>query len=160
LIGIAIEEGYINSVDDPITDYLPELADRDPRFGDITIRHLLLMSSGLEFQANRYGLFNGDDPLTTYYPDQRQIALENTNIIDPPGAYFLYNKYHPQLLGMIIERTTGTSVTSFMQEKIWDPIGMEYSGSWSIDSEVSDFEKMESVSMRVPSTLPSLGSCF
>jgi len=144
LIGIAIEEGYINSVDDPITDYLPELAGRDPRFGDITIRHLLLMSSGLEFQANRYGLFNGDDPLTTYYPDQRQIALENTNIIDPPGAYFLYNKYHPQLLGMIIERTTGTSVTSFMQEKIWAPIGMEYSGSWSIDSEVSDFEKMES----------------
>jgi CubicO group peptidase (beta-lactamase class C family) len=61
--------------------------------------------------------FNGDDPLTTYYPDQRQLALENTHIIDSPGKYFLYNKYHPQLLGLILERTTGKSVTEYMQ--VW-----------------------------------------
>ena len=144
LVGIAIEEGYISSVNDPVTDYLPELADRDPRFANITVRHLLLMASGLEYKAMRFGLFNGDDPLTTYYPNQRQISLENTHIIDPPGAYFQYNKYHPQLLGMILERTTGTTVTHYMQEKIWTPLGMEFDGSWSIDSEASDFEKMES----------------
>jgi CubicO group peptidase (beta-lactamase class C family) len=143
LIGIAIDEGYIHSVDDPITDYLPELSARDPRFSDITIRHLLLMASGLEYTADRFPLFNGDDPLTTYYPDQREIALENTNIVDPPGEYFLYNKYHPQLLGMILERTTGVSVTEYLQTKIWDPLGMEFSGSWSVDSKASDFEKME-----------------
>jgi CubicO group peptidase (beta-lactamase class C family) len=143
LIGIAIQEGYINSVDDPITDYLPELAARDPRFNDITIRHLLLMASGLEYAEDRFPLFNGDDPLTTYYPDQREIALENTRVIDAPGEYFRYNKYHPQLLGMILERTTGVTVTEFLQSRIWDPLGMEFSGSWSIDSEASDFEKME-----------------
>lgn len=143
LIGIAIKEGHINSVDDPITNYLPELADRNPRFSDITIRHLLLMSSGLEYKENRFAGFNGDDPLTTYYPDQRQAALEFTHIIDPPGEYFSYNKYHPQLLGMIIERTTSMSVTDYLQEKIWNPLGMEYDGSWSIDSETSGFEKME-----------------
>jgi CubicO group peptidase (beta-lactamase class C family) len=144
LIGIAIQEGYIKNVDDPITAYLPELAERDPRFNEITIRHLLLMASGLEYEEFRTLLFNSDDILTTYFPDQRKIALENTHIIDPPGLYYRYNKYHPQLLGMILERTTGMSVTEYLQTRIWNKLGMEFDGSWSIDSQVSDFEKMES----------------
>lgn len=143
LIGIAIQEGYINNVNDPITDYLPELAERDPRFNEITIRHVLLMASGLEFKEMRPLLFNGDDPLTTYYPDQRKITLENTHIIDPPGLYFQYNKYHPQLLGMILERATGMTATTYLQTRLWDPLGMEFDGSWSTDSKESDFEKME-----------------
>lgn len=143
LIGIAIAEGHIQSVNDPITDYLPELAARDPRFEDITIRHLLMMASGLDYQAMRWAILNGDDPLTSYYPDQRKAALEFTWVVDPPGQYFLYNKYHPQLLGLILERTTGKSVTQYLQEKIWDPIGMEYDGSMSLDSQAIGFEKME-----------------
>ncbi|MBK8905291.1 MAG: serine hydrolase [Anaerolineaceae bacterium] len=143
LIGIAIDEGYIESVDDPITTYLPELAERDPRFNEITIRHLLLMASGLEYEEFRPLLFNSDDILTSYYPDQRKISLENTHIIDPPGEYFRYNKYHPQLLGMILERATGMPVTEYLQTRIWDRLGMEFDGSWSTDSEASDFEKME-----------------
>lgn len=144
LIGIAIEEGFIHSVDDPVTTYLPELAERDERFNAITIRHLLLMASGLEYEEFRPFILNGDDPLTTYYPDQRQIALENTRITAPPGQAFSYNKYHPQLLGMILERATGRTVTDYMQEKLWNPLGMEFDGSWSTDSLTSDFEKMES----------------
>jgi len=58
LIGKAIEEGYINSVDDPITTYLPGLADRDSGFNEITIRHVLLMTSGLEYTEMRLMLFN------------------------------------------------------------------------------------------------------
>jgi len=143
LVGIAIAEGHINSVDDAITDYLPELSERDPRFSKITIRHLLLMASGLNYESDRTWIINGDDALTTYYPDQRKAAIEFTNIIDAPGEYFQYNKYHPQLLGMILERTTGITVTDYLQDKLWDPIGMEFGGSWSIDSEQSGFEKME-----------------
>lgn len=143
LIGKAIEEGFIKSVDDPITDYLPELAIRDPRFNEITIRHLLTMASGMDYQAFRPLIFNSDDILTTYFTDQRKITLENTQITDPPGQYFRYNKYHPQLLGMILERATGMSVSEYLQTRIWDRIGMEFDGSWSIDSKASDFEKME-----------------
>ena len=143
LIGIAIQEGYIKSVDDPITTYLPELTKRDPRFREITIRDLLLMSSGLEYQEFRPLLFNSDDILTSYYPDQRKITLENTHIIEPAGQHFQYNKYHPQLLGMILERTTGVPVTTYLQSRIWDKLGMEFDGSWSVDSKTSDFEKME-----------------
>lgn len=143
LIGIAIDEGHIGSVDDPMTVYLPELLNRDERFRDITVRDLLLMASGMEYVEMRPGIFNGDDPITTYYLDQREAALEFTTIIDPPHEYFQYNKYHPQMLGMILERTTGQSVTKYTQEKLWDPLGMEYAGSWSLDSEKSGFEKME-----------------
>ena len=95
LIGIAIAEGHIGSVDDTITDYLPELINRDPQFREISIRDPMMMAAGLDYQEMRLGLLNGDDVLTTYYPDQRQLALENTKIVDPPGEYFQYNKYHP-----------------------------------------------------------------
>ena len=144
LVGIAIDEGFIGDVSDPITDYLPELASEDSRLGSITIGHLLSMSSGLEYNEMRWALFNGDDPLTTYHPDQREVALRAaTRVIDKPGEYFRYNKYHPQLLGMALERSTGMSVTEFMQTRLWDPIGMEYDGQWTLDSDGSGFEKME-----------------
>jgi CubicO group peptidase (beta-lactamase class C family) len=143
LIGAAIEDGYINSLNDPITDYLPELAERDERFKDITIRHLMLMASGLDYQELRPGLFNSDDVITTYYLDQREAALTFTEILDPPGNYFRYNKYHPQLLGLILERATGLSPARYLEQTIWQKIGMEYDGSWSLDSEESGFEKME-----------------
>ncbi len=143
LVGIALAEVYIASVDDPITDYLPELTERDERFTQITIRHLLRMASGMAYQAFRPLLFNSDDILTSYYPDQRKAALEFSRIVDPPGNYFSYNKYHPQLLGLIIERATGMSVTDYMQQKLWGLVGMEFEGSWSLDSEESGFEKME-----------------
>lgn len=160
LIGIAIDEGYIGSVDDPMTDYLPELLERDPGFGRLTIRHLLLMASGLDYQEFRWWLLNGDDPLTTYYTDQRDISLNNINIADPPGQYFLYNKYHPQLLGMILERTTGMSVTEFTQTRLWDRIGMEYDGAWALDSEESGFEKMEAGLNARPIDFAKLGRLF
>lgn len=143
LVGLAIDEGHIRSVDDAVTDYLPELGERDERFGEITIRDLLQMSSGLGYDANRWALFNGDDPLTTYYPDQRELALERTHIIDAPGSSFSYNKYHPQLLGLILERTTAMSVTAYTQTRLWDRLGMEFDGAWALDGDTSGFEKME-----------------
>jgi CubicO group peptidase (beta-lactamase class C family) len=142
LVGIAIEGGLVG-LDDPITTYLPELAERDSRFGQITIRHLLTMSSGLDYQESGWFVFNGDDPLTTYHPDQRRLALTNTRIAGPPGQKFSYNKYHPQLLGLILERTTGMSVTAWTQARLWDPLGMEFDGAWTLDSQASGFEKME-----------------
>ncbi len=90
-----ISEGYISSVNDPISEYLPELAERDPAFSNITIRDLLMMSSGIKYSGPP------DNATTYYYPDLRQLALEKTKIIDPPGDYFHYNNYHPLLLGMI-----------------------------------------------------------
>jgi CubicO group peptidase (beta-lactamase class C family) len=58
------------------------------------------------------------------------------------GTYFNYNNYYPQLLGMILERTTHRPPAEYLQEKIWKPLGMEYPASWSLDSEASGFELM------------------
>jgi CubicO group peptidase (beta-lactamase class C family) len=143
LVGIAVAQGAIRSIDDPVTAYVPELLDRDPRFAAITVGDLLRMSSGLRYRAFRPLVLNGDDPLTTYFPDQRALALQHPRYLEAPGLHFSYNKLHPQLLGLILERTTRMSVTQFLQTALWDPVGMEYAGSWSTDSLASDFEKME-----------------
>lgn len=143
LVGLAVREGQIGSLEDPITRYLPELGRRDARSDLVTIRHLLQMAAGYDYQESRWLLFNGDDPLTTYHPDQRAISLSNTHIVAPPGQTFRYNKYHPQLLGLILERATGRSVTEWTQSRLWDPLGMEFGGAWALDSTSSGFEKME-----------------
>jgi CubicO group peptidase (beta-lactamase class C family) len=142
LVGIAIAEGKIQSIDDPITRYLPELKDRDLGFESITIRHLLDMSSGIQYVEN--GFINGDDALTYYYPDLRQLALEKTHIAGEPGQTWLYNNYHPLLLGLILERATGVPVSKYLETKVWQTIGAEYPASWSVDSQQTAFEKMES----------------
>jgi CubicO group peptidase (beta-lactamase class C family) len=142
LVGIAVGEGAIGSVDDPITRYVPELAERDPRFGEITLRHLLNMTSGLRYEET--GGPWGDDTATYYAPDLRSLALEGTEIVEPPGRRFHYNNYNPLLAGLALERATGTPVATYLERKLWRPLGMEADGSWSLDSRRSGFEKMES----------------
>jgi CubicO group peptidase (beta-lactamase class C family) len=145
LIGIAIDEGYIDSVDAPVVTYIQEL--RGKGFDSLTIRHLLMMSSGFNYsETSLPGDIDfpwGDDVATYYSLDLRKTAL-GVKVSEPPGKHFRYNNYHPLLLGMILERTTGRSVAEYLEEKIWKPLGMEFPASWSIDSEESGFEKMES----------------
>jgi CubicO group peptidase (beta-lactamase class C family) len=145
LMGIAIDEGYIKSVDEPITNYIPELLKKDERFKSITIRHLLTMSSGIKYEEGGdlpWGE-EADDTKTYYATNLRELAL-NCQIEGKPGEYFEYNNYNPLLLGMIVERATGMPVSRFLQEQLWKPVGMEADGSWSLDSKKSGFEKMES----------------
>jgi CubicO group peptidase (beta-lactamase class C family) len=140
LVGIAIEEGFIGDLDDPVTTYIPELLERDPRFGDITIRHLITMSSGLRFVRDSSDPFS-DDFITSHSPDMRQAAL-NTEIVEAPGQRFYYNDYNPQLLGMVLERATGMPVSEYLETRLWGPMGAEADGSWDLDSEHSGFERM------------------
>jgi CubicO group peptidase (beta-lactamase class C family) len=139
LMGLAIEDGYIKSVNEPIGNYLPELNRDGP--GSVTIRNLLMMSSGIHY-AEAY-LPWGDDALTYYYPDLRKIAL-TVHMDGKPGEHFWYNNYHPLLEGLILERATHKHVATYLEEKIWSRIGMEFPASWSMDSKETGFEKMES----------------
>ena len=145
LVGIAIDEGYITSVDEPITNYIPELLERDKRFKAITIRHLLTMSSGIKYEEGGFLPWSeeADDTKTYYSTNLRKLAL-NCQIEGKPGGYFEYNNYNPLLVGLILERATSVSVSRYMQEKVWKPMGMEADGSWSLDSKKDGFEKMES----------------
>ena len=136
LVGIAISEGYIKNLDDPITNYLPEL--KGQGFDAITIRNLVTMGSGIRY---RIGFFPWDEfVLAGYYPDLRQLLLSGLTIMEPPGQSFHYNNFNVELIGMILQRTTHLHPSQYLEEKIWKQIGMEYPATWSIDSEEDNFE--------------------
>ncbi len=140
LVSIAIAEGKIKSLEDPITRYLPELLERDPRFSQITLHHLLDMTSGIRYFEN--GFINGDDAIAYYYPDLRELGLRKLDITGDPGKTWLYNNYNLLLVGMILERTTGIPVANYLETRLWQPMGAEYPASWSLDSSQTGFEKM------------------
>lgn len=141
LIGKAIELGYINSVNDPISNYIAEFKDKE--IGETTIEDLLLMRSEIVYDENKF-LWFGDDSLTYWYDDLRELALSHTQLTDKYGGKFHYNNYHPLLLGIILERSTGVTVSQFFEREIWQKIGAEHNASWSLDSDKTGFEKMES----------------
>lgn len=140
LVGIALEEGFISSLDDRVTDYLPELVERDTRFAEITLQHVLTMSSGLGYSE---GFLPWNDPANTYYgTDLRTGVLTQTEIELSPGQEFHYNDWNLPLVGLVLERTTGMSLSEYMETRLWQPMGAEADGSWSLDSETSGFEKV------------------
>jgi CubicO group peptidase (beta-lactamase class C family) len=140
LIGIAIDQGLIEAVDDPITAYIPELGERDDNFDRITIRHLMTMSSGIHYEEE--GTPWSDDTTTYYAPDLRAAAL-SAEIEEPPGKRFHYNNYNLLIAGMILERAIDEQISDFTARELWQPMGAEADASWSLDSE-GGFEKSES----------------
>jgi CubicO group peptidase (beta-lactamase class C family) len=122
--------------------YLPEL--RGKGLDDVTIRDLLTMSAGISYahQDEQSPLLSplpfNDDARDTNFPDLRSLALSVRPGTDAPGTAFEYNDTVPLFLGMIVERSTHRPVAQYLQEKIWQPLGMGYPASWSLDSIRSD----------------------
>ncbi|MDE7395912.1 MAG: beta-lactamase family protein, partial [Clostridiales bacterium] len=141
LVGKAIENGCIESVGEPIENYIPEFAGK--AIGKTTIEDLLLMRSDIAYDEDKF-LWFGDDSLTYWHDDLRTLALSHTKLTSKYGGKFHYNNYHPLLLGIILERSTGVSVSRFFEQEIWQKIGAEHDASWSLDSKKHGFEKMES----------------
>ncbi len=140
LVGRAVESGYIESITQPISAYIDELEDTE--IGKTTIEELLLMRSGIEYNERKF-LWFGDDSLTYWHPDLRKLALSHTDCGENART-FRYNNYHPLLLGIILERSTGCTVSEYFERELWRKIGAEHDASWSLDSKKSGFEKMES----------------
>jgi len=138
LIGCAIEDGYITGVDEPVTTYLPEMQKNG--FDKVTIKHLLQMTSGIKFNESYVNPF-GDAAAFYYGTDIRKTSL-HIKLKSPPGTVFEYQSGNTQLLGLILERALkNTTITQYLQEKIWTPLGMEYDASWSIDRKNDGLEK-------------------
>ena len=148
LIGAAIDDGLIKSVDDPITNYIPELLERDSRFKRITIKNLLEMRSGLEYNTSLIPFTNihspwHDEAVGYYHPNVRKLLLEKVRVSSEPGKDFQYSNYNTSYLGLILERATNTSVSNYLEQKLWSKI-MEYDALFSVDSKESGFEYMPS----------------
>jgi CubicO group peptidase (beta-lactamase class C family) len=143
LIGAAIADGAIESVDDPVIKYIPEIAGRG--LDTLTIHNLLRMDTGIRYRSEDEVIAPLSDDGPTYYsPDLRRVAFRIQPSDTPVGAAFHYNNFHPLLEGLILERATGVPVAEYLQERIWKPMGAEFPASWSLDSQASGFEKMES----------------
>ncbi len=138
LIGCAIDDGYIKSIDEPITTYIPELQKNG--FEKVSIKHVLQMTSGLKFNES-YGNPFGD-AATFYYGTNLRKSISKMKLEAEPGTRFEYVSGNTQLLGLILERALkDKTVTQYLQEKIWTPLGMEYDASWSIDRKKEALEK-------------------
>jgi CubicO group peptidase (beta-lactamase class C family) len=129
LTGIAIDEGKIKSIDQTVCDYLPEYCSETNKV--LTIRHLLIMSSGLDYDESYASLFG---PTTrSYYDTDLKKQMRELVVITPPGKEWNYMSCNTQLLAFIIEQATGMNISEYASEKLWKPIGAEYDAQWSLD---------------------------
>jgi len=138
LVGAAIEDGYIQSIHQPVTDFLPELSGKG--FEAVTLEHLLKMTSGLKFRESYWSPFG--KAATYYYTEDLRKQIGKLKLKRKPGTKFDYVSGNTQLLGLVLERAlAGKTVTQYLQEKIWGPLGMEYDASWSLDKADNGLEK-------------------
>lgn len=132
LIGCAIHDGYIKSVNETITNYIPEL--KANGLENVTIEHLLQMESGIKFNESYVNPFG--DAATYYYGRNLTKAVFKRKPEAEPGTRFKYSSGDTQLFGLILHRALpDKSVTEYFEEKLWEPLGMEYDATWSLDKE-------------------------
>ncbi|GHN02025.1 hypothetical protein WSM22_35140 [Cytophagales bacterium WSM2-2] len=140
LVGAAIADGFIKSVEEPIINYIPELKNRKG-FDKIKILHLLQMTSGIRGPESYWNPF-GYAAKLYYGRNMRRFLLHlKIKTDEAPGAKWTYSSINTELLGLILERTTGKSITAYLNDKIWQHLGAEYDASWSIDRKNNGIEK-------------------
>ncbi|PKQ69079.1 serine hydrolase [Labilibaculum manganireducens] len=134
LIGIAIDQGKINSINDPIGKYLKEFS-KDER-GNITIKNLLTMSSGLDWDE----AYSSPTSITTkaYYGKNLREVSTNQHLVEKPGVRFRYQSGNTQLLSFIIEEATGETIAKYAERMLWKPMQATQPALWSLDKKEGD----------------------
>ncbi len=141
LVGFAVKDGLIASVDDPLMTYLPELA--GTAYEGVTVKQALQMSSGVRFDPN---IWQGDlsdtvDVITNSALTQKD-RIYNLAIAYPretePGTDFNYNTAESQVLLELVRRVTGKTASQYLEEKAWRPLGMAHDGAWILDQASAD----------------------
>lgn len=131
LIGIAIQDSLIKSIDQPVADFLEEFNTETKK--RITLRHLLSMSSGSNW------IESGGNPLShnaeAYYSSDLEKVMNKIEYPDQPGKKFYYQSGNTQILGFVLEKVTGKTLSEYASEKLWQPLGAENDAYWSLDKE-------------------------
>jgi len=134
LLGIALDEGKLDALDDPIRKYLPELT--SATFDDVTIKQVLQMSSGIRFNEAYTDPESDINKMTGMVPPMSYLEYINTLQREhPPGTFNHYASINTQLLGILLVKITGTSLTDYMTSHLWHPMGMEHRGLWTLDED-------------------------
>lgn len=128
-IGCAIDDGFIKSVNQPVSDFFPAFKAYDHKA--LTIKHLLTMSAGTDFEEAYSSPFS---PTTKLYygNDLQKIAME-MNLIEEPGVNFIYQSGVTQLLAFILKKATGETISDYISRRLFSPIGAEHNALWSLD---------------------------
>jgi CubicO group peptidase (beta-lactamase class C family) len=136
LIGIAVEERFIRSIDDPAAVYVPELDGTE--YGRTSLRHLLQMSSGVRFTEE----YSGTDDISrlsanTYRlggPGGPSAVTSFNERAAPAGTRFSYSSAETQVLGLVLTRATGVPVAEYLEQRVWQPMGAEADATWLVDN--------------------------
>lgn len=132
LIGIAIDEGYISSINDPVTKYISEFKNADPMFEKLRIKDLLDMRSGIKF--NESYAFNPFSKIARlYYGSNQFLILKRLGFECEPGTKHEYQSTSTAILGIVIEKATQQNFAKYFEDKVWKPLGMENTAKWSLD---------------------------
>jgi len=136
LVGRALEEGRIKSLDDPITTYLPEL--KQGGYNGVTIRQIMQMRSGVDYEE-RYDFANPGIAATNHINAlvkniaRFADAARTIKRLHAPGTVFQYKTLDTAVLGWLVERVTGTSVAAYTAQTLWEPLGMESDAFYIMD---------------------------
>ena len=132
LVGIAIDEGYISNVKDPVTKYIPELNSADPMFKKLTIKNLLDMRSGIKFDESY--AFNPFSKIARLYYGTNQLSIiKKLRFECEPGTKHEYQSISTTILGIVIEKATQQNFAKYFEDKVWKPLEMENTAKWSFD---------------------------
>lgn len=140
LIGLAVADGRIQSIQDPVTRYLPEL--KGSAYDGVSIRDVLMMRSGVDYEE-RYDFQRPGMATTTFEQSlvRGQIPFADFARIVPrreaPGLRFNYSTLDTGVLGALLARATGRNLSDYMTEKLWQPLGAESYGFWILQGAVT-----------------------
>ena len=132
LVGAAIQDGHIKSLEDKVSQYIPGL--RGSAYDDVTVRQLLTMSSGVRWNEDYedpkadVAQFNNATPEAGM--DATVSYLRKLPRAHPPGEVWNYNTGETNLIGVLVSSATGKPLAQYLQEKIWHPAGMESEATW------------------------------
>jgi CubicO group peptidase (beta-lactamase class C family) len=132
LVGAAIEDGYIKSINDNVSDYIPDLA--GSAYDNVSIQQLLTMSSGVKWNED-YEDKNSDVALFNEHKAEPDVDvtvsyLRNLPRDVPAGSQWVYNTGETNLIGVLVSSATNKTLAAYLSEKIWIPFGMEQDASW------------------------------
>jgi CubicO group peptidase (beta-lactamase class C family) len=137
LMGKAIEQGFIKSLDQPVGDFIPEFS--KGKGAKMTVGDLSSMASGTNWDEAYYSPLS----ITTraYFDDDLEKVILGLKVVDEPGQKYKYASGDTQLLAMVIEKATGKKLYDYLSESFWKPLGSENSTLWQVDSEDHDLVK-------------------
>lgn len=131
LIGNALDEGKIKSLDQPVGVFIPEYSNGSRK--ELTIRQVLTMSSGLNWEEKYTTPFS--TTARAYYGSNIADLVTDLEVVEKPGVYFDYLSGNTQILAMVVESATGKRISHLASEKIWKPIGASQNALWCLDTE-------------------------